>query len=293
MLTLISPAKINLFLRVLKKRNDGYHELASLFQAIDLYDTLHFELADADKLECQDPSLPTGPSNLIWKAIDLYRKKTGLTFGINCKLEKHIPTEAGLGGGSGNAATALWAMNALQNNLISTEELIEWAAEIGSDVAFFLSSGIAFCSGRGERVQPIAPLWNETVWVAKGLPGLSTPLVYDALKNFQQNNQDPQQLLKSFSTDSPIYCNDLEAAACSLMPELLQQKEKLLNLGFKAIFLAGSGSSFICLGEPCSGFIPPDVASFAKRCHPLYRSDDSWYTPHSKSKHLLEKYENL
>jgi len=284
MLTLISPAKINLFLRVLKKRSDGYHELASLFQAIDLYDTLHFELADNDLLECEHPSLPTDSSNLIWKAVNLYRKKTGLKFAIKIKLEKHIPTEAGLGGGSSNAATALFAVNALQNALVPKDQLIQWASEIGSDVAFFLSSGTAFCSGRGECVQPVLPTWNETVWVAKGFAGLSTPLVYGALKNVEQNNLAPERLLSLFSTNSPIYCNDLEGAACSLMPELLKQKKKLLNLGFKSVFMAGSGSSFICVGEPSTGFIPTDIASFAKRCHPLYRSDDSWYTPYSKIK---------
>src|SRR5262249_13981075 len=108
MLTLLSPAKINLFLRILGKRPDGYHELASLFQAIDLADTIHFSLSDADHLTCTDPAIPVDRSNLIWKSVNLFRRKTGLNFHLKIHLEKKIPHQAGLGGGSSNAATTLW-----------------------------------------------------------------------------------------------------------------------------------------------------------------------------------------
>ncbi len=112
-LTLFSPAKINLFLRIMGKRPDGYHELASLFQAIGLGDTLTFTLTPQDSLTCSDPSLPCNDSNLIIKALHLFRRKTNLHIPVTIHLEKHIPTQAGLGGGSSNAATTLGALNTL------------------------------------------------------------------------------------------------------------------------------------------------------------------------------------
>ncbi len=144
MLTLNSPAKVNLFLRILRRRSDGYHDLASLFQAISLYDTIHFALSDHDELTCDKPGIPTDSTNLILKAADLFRRKTGLKFGLKAHLEKRIPHEAGLGGGSSNAATTLWALNQLHGQPASPDELIAWSGEIGSDITFFLSHGTAY-----------------------------------------------------------------------------------------------------------------------------------------------------
>jgi 4-diphosphocytidyl-2-C-methyl-D-erythritol kinase len=132
----VSPAKINLFLRIMRRRSDNYHELASLFQTISLCDYLSITESDSDLLICNNPSIPTCPSNLIWKAIHLYRINTGKKFALKITLDKHIPIEAGLGGGSSNAATALWAVNSLMGNLVSPDELQLWAGEIGSDVPF-------------------------------------------------------------------------------------------------------------------------------------------------------------
>lgn len=147
---LFSPAKINLFFRVLKKRDDGYHEIASLYQAIDLGDTLNITLNECDELSCSDPSLQTDESNLVLKAAALFRKKTALALYIKVHLHKQIPIQAGLGGGSSNAATTLWALNKLANCPASFQDLALWSCELGSDVAFFFSKGAAYCTGRGE-----------------------------------------------------------------------------------------------------------------------------------------------
>ena len=143
MLTLASPAKINLFLRVLHRRQDGFHDLASLMQTVDLSDTIHFRLGEEDGLTCTNERLPTDNSNLILKAADLFRRKTGINQGLVAYLEKRIPMEAGLGGGSSNAATPLWAFNSLCGSPATEAELVSWGAELGSDVAFFLSHGTA------------------------------------------------------------------------------------------------------------------------------------------------------
>ena len=112
-LALFSPAKLNLFFAILGKRPDAYHEIFSLNQTISLGDTLRVELADTDLLTCNDPKIPVGPSNLIWRAAALFREKTGFWQPLRIHLDKHIPVEAGLGGGSSNAATVLFALNTL------------------------------------------------------------------------------------------------------------------------------------------------------------------------------------
>jgi 4-diphosphocytidyl-2-C-methyl-D-erythritol kinase len=250
MLTFSSPAKINLFLRVLNRRDDGFHELASLFQAINLCDTIHFSLSDQDELTCTDPSLPTDGSNLIMKALQLFRNKTKLNFSIKIHLEKKIPHQAGLGGGSGNAATTLWALNTLMGSPASTGELLTWSSEIGSDIPFFFSEGTAYCTGRGESVQSLPSLPPQTLWIVKPPQGTSTPEVYRKLDLSQLVKRHPEETLQEFLKGSPHYFNDLEEAAFKALPELFSTKQKLLKLGFDHVLLSGSGSSFFCLGNP-------------------------------------------
>lgn len=263
-------------MQILGRRPDGYHELASLFQAVSLFDILHFALADTDKLECSDPQLPTGPENLIWKAVSLFRSKTGLTFGLHVKLEKNIPIEAGLGGGSSNAATALWAVNQLLGNPASNEQLMEWAGEIGSDVPFFFSSGTAYCTGRGEIVQSLQPLPSQTIWIVKPKWNLSTPKVYQKVNPEYLRKEDPREHLQEFLLGYSSYFNDLERPAFEVMPQLDLFKEELKEEGFKHVMLSGSGSAFICIG---GGVRPPRfLGSFQYRAHYVNRSLDSWYS---------------
>lgn len=249
MLTLRSPAKVNLFLRVLRRRADGYHEIASLFQAIDLSDRIHFSLAEKDHLSSTDPKLPLDKNNLIWKAADLFRQKTHQKFSLNVQLEKNIPTEAGLGGGSSNAATTLWALNRLLETKIPVETLMQWAGEIGSDVAFFFSGGTAYCTGRGEIVRPLPPLPPQTLTIAKPPYGLSTPAVYKSLDLTLLSQRHPEEALNHFYSGQPHYFNDLEAAALKIKPELAAFKKSVLDQGYPIVMLSGSGSSFFCIGS--------------------------------------------
>jgi 4-diphosphocytidyl-2-C-methyl-D-erythritol kinase len=132
-----SPAKLNLFFRVLYKREDQYHEIASLFQAVSLGDFLSIEMSEEDVLSCNDLSLLCDRSNLIMKALDLFRKKTGIKIAVKVHLEKNIPLQSGLGGGSSNAATTLWGLNELCGRPASLRQLQNWSSEIGSDIPFF------------------------------------------------------------------------------------------------------------------------------------------------------------
>src|SRR4030042_1693255 len=154
MLRYLAPAKINLVLEVLSKRADGYHEIRSLVQAINLCDVLSFEVADKTSFECAEPSLQTS-DNLVVQAAELLRKVGGYNKGAKIKLEKRIPWGAGLGGGSRDGAVTLLALNKLWGLELATSDLVELAARLGSDVPFFIHGGTALIEGRGEKVTPL------------------------------------------------------------------------------------------------------------------------------------------
>lgn len=277
-ITLFSPAKVNLFLRILRRRDDGYHELASLFQTIALCDTLHVAINDIDTLTSNHPHLPTGPSNLIWKAIHLFRQKTGIFFPVKIELEKCIPVEAGLGGGSSNAATALWAINFLAGSPVSLQEMIAWAAEIGSDVPFFFSTGTAYCTGRGELITSLTPLPIQKIWIFKPVQSLSTPAVYKRLKVENLMPRDPEECLQGFFDGHSHYFNDLEEPAFDLLPSLSQFKESLKGMGFEHVLLSGSGSAFFSLGGNVDLPVCPSAAFQCSSCF-INRIEDGWYRP--------------
>lgn len=277
MLSLKSPAKINLFLRIVKRRPDGYHELASLFQAIDLCDELQIAIAEHathDIFTCSDPTLPIDNSNLVIKALELFRRKTNTGKRFSLHLQKQIPQQAGLGGGSSNAATTLWGLNALCGHHVAENELASWGAEIGSDVSFFLSHGTAYCTGRGEILRPLNALKSPSIWIIKPEQGLSTPQVYGKLNVEQLPKRDPEEALTSFLSGSPTYFNDLEQPAFSVMPQLALLKEQLLEAGFSDVLMSGSGSSFFCIGSKALPHLP-HCSTFKTQF--LNRSHNTWY----------------
>lgn len=147
-------AKLNLTFEVLGRRDDGYHEIKSIMQTIDLADQLYVEAADTLSVECDDPELD-GDANLVWKAATELAKTRGILPRAKIRLNKRVPVAMGLGGGSSDAAAALIALNRLWDLGIKTEELALVAAEVGSDVSFFLWGGTALAEGRGERVSPL------------------------------------------------------------------------------------------------------------------------------------------
>lgn len=276
MLTLFSPAKLNLFLRVLRRREDGFHELASLFQAISLGDMLSFSLAAHDQLTAEGLSVPLDGSNLIAKAVDLFRKNTAIDASFTIHLNKRIPLEAGLGGGSSNAATTLWALNELTGRPATLEQLVAWGGTLGSDVAFFLSSGTAYCTGRGEILKSLEPLpETPSITLVKPPYGSSTPQVYRALNCLTLPHRDPIQYLDRFYENDIEYFNDLETAAFAAIPDLAQLKEELLFAGFEHAVLAGSGSTFFCIGE---AKLSLDPTYLIKKVRYLNRPLNSWYS---------------
>lgn len=255
-LTLFSPAKLNLFFRVLYRRGDGFHEIASLYQTISLGDVITVALAKEDKLTCDHPTLSCGASNLICRAVALFREQSGITAHYRIHLTKRIPMESGLGGGSSNAATVLWACNALTGALVSQEQLMEWGASLGSDVPFFFSEGTAYCRGRGEQLDNLPPLPKCSLWVAKPHWGLSTAAVYQGCQPTEFFRREPSEHLISISRLKEASAalgeccfNDLEGPAFLLSPALAEVKRSLLDLGFSSVTMTGSGSAFFCFGE--------------------------------------------
>mmetsp|Transcript_4367 Transcript_4367/g.8662 ORF Transcript_4367/g.8662 Transcript_4367/m.8662 type:complete len:353 (+) Transcript_4367:97-1155(+) len=262
-LTLFSPCKINLFLRIIRKRPDGYHDLASLFQAVGFGDTLHLSLSDndgKDEFTCNMEGVPTDSTNLVLRALELMRQKTGKTdVFFHADLFKRVPAQAGLGGGSANAATAMWGANVLMGNPATLEQIIDWSADLGSDITFFLSRGTAYCTGRGEIMTPIDPPLpaGAKLTIVKPDLGLSTPKVFGALDYDQLSVEDPETLLNIFlkdgviNTDDKYYINDLEQPAFDCLPELKALKDELLCVkGFDHVMMSGSGTSIFCIGEP-------------------------------------------
>ncbi|OIV95490.1 hypothetical protein TanjilG_26753 [Lupinus angustifolius] len=260
-LTLFSPCKINVFLRITDKREDGYHDLASLFHVISLGDIIKFSLSPSktmDRLSTNVSGVPLDDRNLIIKALNLYRKKTGSEKFFWIHLDKRVPTGAGLGGGSSNAATALWAANQFSGCLATEKELQEWSSEIGSDIPFFFSRGAAYCTGRGEVVQDIPPPISLDIPMVliKPQQACSTAEVYKRLKLDQTSTVDPLGLLEKIKRNGiskDVCINDLEPPAFEVLPSLKQLKQRITAAGrgeYDAVFMSGSGSTIVGVGSP-------------------------------------------
>ncbi|GMH46499.1 hypothetical protein TrRE_jg6102 [Triparma retinervis] len=207
------------------------------------------------------PGVPVDSTNLVVRALDLVREKTGNAdkkFKIN--LQKECPAQAGLGGGSGNAATAMWGVNELLGRPATLSQLVEWSGELGSDITFFLSEGTAYCTGRGEIMEDVVVNNGEgKVTIVKIDEGLSTPKVFKNLEYDKLSAVDPIELLESFKTKGPFavptssFVNDLQPPAFKCLPRLQALYDDLLNCGFDVVLMSGSGTSIFCLGEGGGG----------------------------------------
>ena len=243
MLRLFSPAKVNLFLKIHHRRPDGYHELTTVMQTVDFGDYVSLVAADRLRLTAP-PEVPPGSDNLVWRAAEAYYGALGRIPRVHITLQKNIPVQAGLGGGSSNAATVLRGLNAMHGFALQAQTLAELAAGLGSDVAFFLHGGTALATGRGEKVSPLPDLPPFYVRIVKPAFGLSTREVYALWSNggMEAARQDLMSLLADFDLKGLLH-NDLEQPAFALHPELMRLKERLVAEGAEAALLSGSGSA--------------------------------------------------
>jgi len=248
-LVIETPAKVNLFLQVLNKRPDGYHNINSLMQAISLYDRLTFRKADQAGITLTQLSgdpVPTDGSNLIARAFDALANHTGLTSGVDVLLEKRIPAAAGLGGGSSDAAATLLAINLLYDLKLSGAQLAAIGSGIGSDVPFFFSSGQAMASGRGEIIQEVTlPLDYWLVLVKPDL-SVSTATAYAELKRALTASEERvkfqyNKIVRDLVRWLHQTVNDFEATRVGTCPAMLQIQQWLDSLGASLVRMSGSG----------------------------------------------------
>jgi 4-diphosphocytidyl-2-C-methyl-D-erythritol kinase len=237
-LRLEALAKVNRSLRVLGKRPDGYHELDTLFQTIDLSDDLSLDEDERLTLSVSGGVLAADDRNLVLVAAKTLAARTGTARGARLNLTKRIPVGAGLGGGSADAAATLLGLNVLWGLGLSTEELRLAAASIGSDVAFFLFGGRARGTGRGEQIEPLPDLPEESLVLLVPPFGLSTPDVYRKLGTDRLAGPPARGPVEAMADR-----NDLEAAAERLRPELPTLRASLLSAGALSARLSGSGST--------------------------------------------------
>ena len=246
-----TPAKVNLGLHVHGKREDGFHELETIFQMVSLFDDVELELLSSGiKLECDTPGIPTDDTNLVCKAALLLRKSYQVEGkGVSIRLKKKIPFGAGLGGGSGNAAGVLMGLNRLWDLNIKREKLFTLAAELGSDVPFFLTSPCALGKGRGERLKVLEPCSKfQVLLVFPGFP-IATSWVYQNLRLKLTKRPNNISILRKnlslsdiTSLGSQLY-NDLESVVIQKFPEVKVVKDELWAWGALGVLLSGSGSA--------------------------------------------------
>ncbi len=244
-----APAKVNLTLEVLGRRDDGYHEICSVMQALSLADRLRFELSDDLRLRCAEPSLED-TSNLVWRAAELLRRHAGIRRGATIVLHKRIPVAAGLGGGSADAAATLRALAALWDLPLSLEALVDLGAQLGSDVPFFLGpSACALVGGRGERVWPLPPLPARWVVLLKPPAGIAAGDVYRAFPpaRWADGRRTQRWLAAATAGDLPAPFNDLEPVALEVAPAAAAARDALLAAGAPHAVLSGSGSTYFAL----------------------------------------------
>ena len=242
-LHLESPAKVNLRLEILNKREDGYHELRTVFQKISLHDTLHFSLKKEKgiSIATDHPNLPVGKTNLVYQAAQSMLKASDYQGGVHIEIKKQIPLGAGLGGGSSNAATTLKALNQLLKKSLSKSKLMEMGLGIGADVPFFIWEGAAIGSGIGEKLKKVT------------LPDLQYVLIYPnfevstrwAYQNFVLTNQrihfNLHKFLKTPEGISSILFNHLEEVVSRKYPQIEVMKNSLLSRGALGALMTGSG----------------------------------------------------
>ena len=257
-----SPCKVNLLLNILGKRPDGFHELETVLHPVNLFDEIRFERGGHGiQLTCDEPALPVDSKNLVFRAADAFMKIHNRRDGVHIHLQKKIPLAAGLGGGSGNAATTLLALNELFDQPLSTAKLNKLAAVLGSDVPFFLQNRPALATGRGEQIRPLdsfpALRGRAFLLIHPGF-GIATAWAYQSLARFPAalngRRGRAEKLVSSLQAGdlraaTGEFYNSLEAPALEKYPVLALFQEFLRANGAPAALMSGSGSTTFAIAE--------------------------------------------
>lgn len=264
------PAKINLWLEVVRKREDGYHDISSLMLPVSVFDDIRLDVQSGDgriSIGCDRPEIPADERNLAWRAAGLYLERSGIRAGVHIELKKHIPSAAGLGGGSSDAGGVLLGLNAVFGNALSPEELSGLALQIGADVPFFLHARPALATGIGEKLQFAAGVPRYPLLLIKPPIIVPTGWVYQNLKltktaakiNLGSFNVHPWQF-------GDLIRNDLESVTIPEYPVIAEIKRWLVEKGAAAASMSGSGPTVF--GIFSSGRQAAEVEGIAKKDWP-------------------------
>jgi 4-diphosphocytidyl-2-C-methyl-D-erythritol kinase len=240
-----SPAKVNLNLEVRQRRPDGYHEIQTLMQRIDLADEIEIDRErEGISLSVEGEETPSGPENLAYRAAQFFFRETKIAGGVRIRLRKRIPVAAGLGGGSSNAATVLMGLKELFGAKIEDSLLMAWGAGIGADVPFFIFKKPAWAGGKGEKLG--AAKLPADLWFLLLVPlfRISTAWAYAAYDRLRVDKPGPFLVQRSFAEVAdlaPVLHNDLERASIGKFPEIGEMKEKLREQGAAGALMSGSG----------------------------------------------------
>ena len=250
-------AKLNLTLEVLGKRSDGYHNLASVIQTVDLYDTLEFTEDDVITFECSDESI-AGPGNLVVRAAEALRQEAGVERGARIKLTKQIPVSGGLGGGSADAAAALRGLNQLWRLNLTEDELVDIGARIGSDVPFLVNGGTAFVSGRGERIDQlptpeigrfvvVSPRTNEEMFGPAKTARMFATLTEKAHTTGSLTRKLAARMLDGGDCHPAFMFNVFQPIAPHAFRDWQRTHDVFAGLGASDIVLSGAGPSMFAI----------------------------------------------
>ena len=256
------PGKINLQLSVGPLAKDGYHELATVFQSVSLYDEVTLKIIDGDEIIVNSEGktgVPEGKENLAYQAVDLMRSKFEIKDGIEIKIKKEIPIAGGMAGGSANAGAAIVGFDSLFSLGLSRNEMEVIGSELGADVPFTISGGTAIGTGRGDRITPVLSRGNYFWVLALSSSGLSTPAVYNECDRLREGldiaaPHVSDELVQALSRGDAaalgkVLVNDLQPAACSLKPALRLILDVGLDYGALGGIVSGSGPTVAFLAE--------------------------------------------
>jgi 4-diphosphocytidyl-2-C-methyl-D-erythritol kinase len=255
-LTVKAAAKVNLYLDVLGKRTDGYHEIESIMQSVTLYDELVFRPLPQNIIIWSDnPKIPLGKENLCYQAAELFLKKTKIKKGVQIEIYKNIPERSGLGGASVDAAATLWGMNKLFETEISLLDLSKLASWLGADVPFCLKGGTSLVRGKGEALIPLPPIRDGwLVLLDPGIP-ISTSWVYEKMRVRLTEKRLSAKLLTNLikkqgllGISTSLY-NRLEEVALKKFPLIKVIKEEMVKAGARGAAMTGSGSVIFGVAE--------------------------------------------
>ena len=253
MKVVFSPAKINLGLWVLGKRPDGYHEIFTLYHTVDFGDNIFIKKSVKLKVSSSSPLVPENEENIVYKALKKFEEWTGIEPNYEIFIEKNIPIGGGLGGGSSNAATVLKAINELEDNPLTEEELFKLASSIGADVPFFLKGGLAIGEGIGDRLTFLDKKFNEDIFIIYPNVEVPTERIYTLVRDNLLTKKEDIPIISNLEKDLedwlPYIENKLGEIAKEEYPIINEVLHTLEYLGYKG-YITGTGSSVYVFGKP-------------------------------------------